>query len=271
MLRARAFCGARSGSRPALAVPRTAARPLPAREQQQQQQQQQARGLAPARPSVAAHAKKGKGGGEAKKEAPSKKEAASSSSSSSGDEDLAAVAKQVEGDAEERMQKAINAVVENFNTMRTGRANPAILDKILVDYYGTPTPIKTLASVTVPDASTLMIAPFDRSGLRDIEKAILESDIGINPNNDGEKIRLVIPPMTQDRRKELTKKASKMGEDGKVAVRNVRKDALKRLDKHDFSKDARKALEDSIQKITDKYVGRVDELAKAKSEELMKV
>ncbi|KIZ07771.1 Ribosome-recycling factor [Monoraphidium neglectum] len=169
------------------------------------------------------------------------------------------------------MKKAINVVVENFNTMRTGRANPAILDKIMVDYYGVPTPLKSLASVAVPDASTLIVSPFDRSGLRDVEKAILESDIGINPNNDGEKIRLNIPPMTQDRRKELSKKVSKMGEDGKVAVRNVRKDAMKRLDKHDFPKDSRKDLEDSIQKITDRYVKAVDDLIKTKSEELMKV
>lgn len=123
----------------------------------------------------------------------------------------------------------------------------------------------------MPDASTLIVSPFDRGGLRDVEKAILESDIGINPNNDGEKIRLNIPPMTQERRKELTKKVSKMGEDGKVAVRNVRKDALKRLDKHDFPKDARKALDDSVQKLTDKFVKSVDDLVKAKSDELMKV
>ena len=210
------------------------------------------------------------------------------------------------------MKKAIESVVANFNTMRTGRANPAILDKIVVsaeptrverrrpracmpsvpspclanapspplppslppaqvDYYGTPTPLKSLASIAVPDAATLLISPFDRSGLRDVEKAILESDLGINPSNDGEKIRLNMPPMTQDRRKELTKKASKMGEDGKVAVRNVRKDALKRLDKHEFPKDARKALDDSVQKLTDRFVKSLDDLVKAKSDELMKV
>lgn len=140
-----------------------------------------------------------------------------------------------------------------------------------VDYYGAPTPLKTLASIAVPDASTLIVAPFDRAALRDVEKAILESDIGINPSNDGEKIRLNIPAMTQERRKELVKKVAKMGEDGKVAVRNVRKDALKRLDRHDFAKDARKGLDDAVQKLTDRFVKSVDDLAKAKSDELMKV
>ncbi|KAI8475941.1 MAG: ribosome recycling factor domain-containing protein [Monoraphidium minutum] len=215
---------------------------------------------------VVALAKKQKGGGGEPASSSS-----SASSSGSGNENLDKVAREVEGDAEERMKKAIAVVNDNFNTMRTGRANPAILDKIMVDYYGVPTPLKSMASVSVPDASTLIVSPFDRGALRDVEKGILESDIGINPNNDGEKIRLNIPPMTQDRRKELSKKVSKMGEDGKVAVRNVRKDALKRLDKHEFSKDARKALEDSIQKVTDRYVKAVDDAIKSKTEELMKV
>eukprot|EP00775_Hariotina_reticulata_P010500 gene10500-10660_t len=185
--------------------------------------------------------------------------------------DLDMVALEAETDAEERMQKAVSVVADNFNTMRTGRANPAILDRIVVDYYGAPTPLKSLASIAVPDASTLLISPFDKGSLKDIEKAINESDIGINPNNDGEKVRLNIPAMTQDRRKELTKKVSKMGEDGKVAVRNIRKDVLKKLDKYEFPKDTKKGLEDSIQKVTDSFVKKLDEMAKAKSEDIMKV
>lgn len=198
---------------------------------------------------------------------PAKKQAAEAAE----DVDLDMVALEAESDAEERMQKAVSVVADNFNTMRTGRANPAILDRIQVDYYGAPTPIKSLASIAVPDASTLTITPFDKGSIKDIEKALNESDIGINPNNDGQKIRLVIPPMTQDRRKELSKKVSKMGEDGKVAVRNVRKDILKRLDKYDFPKDTKKDLEDGIQKLTDGFVKKLDEMIKAKSDDIMKV
>eukprot|EP00878_Enallax_costatus_P002263 GHUV01002437.1.p1 GENE.GHUV01002437.1~~GHUV01002437.1.p1 ORF type:complete len:256 (+),score=82.72 GHUV01002437.1:205-972(+) len=185
--------------------------------------------------------------------------------------DLDMVALEAESDAEERMKKAVSVVADNFNTMRTGRANPAILDRIQVDYYGVPTPLKSLASIAVPDASTLLISPFDKSSLKEIEKAINESDVGINPNNDGEKIRLIIPAMTQDRRKELSKKVSKMGEDGKVAVRNIRKDVLKKLDKYEFPKDTKKDLETSIQKVTDSYVKKLDDMVKAKSDDIMKV
>eukprot|EP00877_Chromochloris_zofingiensis_P000257 jgi/Chrzof1/10231/Cz04g33140.t1 len=187
------------------------------------------------------------------------------------DVDLEMVALEAEEDAEERMKKAIAVVADNFNTMRTGRANPAILDRIQVEYYGVPTPLKSLASVSVPDASTLIISPFDKGGLKDIEKAINESDIGINPSNDGQMIRLNIPPMTQDRRKDLSKKVSKMGEDGKISVRNVRKDAIKKLDKYDFPKDTKKGLEDSIQKLTDSYVKKLDDMVTAKTDDIMKV
>ena len=169
------------------------------------------------------------------------------------------------------MKKALGVLADNLNTLRTGRANPAILDRIVVDYYGAPTPLKALASVSVPDASTLIISPFDKGGIRDIEKALNESDVGINPSNDGQVIRLAIPPMTQERRKELAKKVSKMGEDAKVAVRNVRKDAIKTLDRHEFPKDTKKDLEDKVQKLTDGFVKRVDELAKAKADDIMKV
>lgn len=269
MLRPRAFSAARGSLSPTVVVP-IVARPCGcshgglAESVVQQQPRASGAALRPQQRLVAARAKK-------QKEAKQREAPASSTASSSGDEDLDAVALVVESDAEARMKKALGVVAENFNTMRTGRANPAILDKIVVDYYGVPTPLKSLAAVSVPDASTLIVSPFDRSALRDVEKAILESDVGINPSNDGERIRLNIPPMTQDRRKELAKKVSKMGEDGKVAVRNVRKDAMKRLDKHDWPKDSRKSLEDKIQKITDRFVKSVDDLVKSKTDDLMKV
>lgn len=187
------------------------------------------------------------------------------------DDDLEMAALEAETDAEERMKKAVEATANNFNTIRTGRANPAILDRIMVDYYGVPTALKQVAGVSVPDASTLMISPFDKSTLKAIEKAILNSDVGINPSNDGERIRLNVPQLTQDRRKELAKQVSKMGEEGKVAVRNVRKDSIKKLDKYDFPKDTRKDLEASIQKLTDNFVKRIDEIVKQKSDEVLKV
>lgn len=232
-------------------------------------------------PPLRAKKAKGKGGGKGGKTSsdddddddggrPSSS-AASSSASGSDDVNLDAVAAEAEADLEARMQKAVNVVADNFNTMRTGRANPAILDRVQVDYYGALTPLKALASVAVPDASTLLISPFDRAALKDIEKAINASDLGLNPSNDGEKIRLSIPQMTQERRKELSKKVAKMGEDGKVAVRNIRKDILKRLDRYEWPKDTKKALEDSVQKTTDGFVKRVDEMVKAKSDDIMKV
>lgn len=190
---------------------------------------------------------------------------------SAGSADQAAQAKQCEKDADERMKKAVVVVGDNFNTIRTGRANAAVLDRIQVDYYGTPTPLKQVAAISVPDASTLVISPFDRTIIKEIEKAINESDLGINPNNDGEKIRLGFPQMTQERRKELAKQVSKLGEEGKVAVRNIRKDVLKKADKFDFPKDQKKAVEDAIQKLTDTYVKKLDDAVKAKTDEVMKV
>ncbi|GAX83290.1 hypothetical protein CEUSTIGMA_g10716.t1 [Chlamydomonas eustigma] len=189
----------------------------------------------------------------------------------SGDVDLAKIEKEAKADAEERMKKSLSSLGDSFNTIRTGRANPAILDKIMVEQFGSPMPLKSLAQISVPEASTLLISPFDRSALKEIEKALQESDIGINPSNDGEKIRLNIPMLTQDRRKELAKSVAKFAEDGKVALRNVRKDVMKKIDKVEFSKDAKKNLEDAIQKLTDQYVKKVDEAAKVKTDEVMKL
>jgi ribosome recycling factor len=212
-----------------------------------------------------------KGGGKKAGGKGGAKDAASSSSGSSDDLDKLAVA--TKKDADERMAKALAAMQSGFETMRTGRANPALLDRVVVDYFGAPTPIKSIASVAVADATTLVVTPFDKAAFKDVEKALMTSsgDFGATPNSDGERLRINLPPMTQDRRKELAKAAAKAGEDAKVAVRNVRKDALKKLDKGDFGKDARKQLDDEVQKITDGYVKKVDDAVKAKSDELLKL
>ena len=199
--------------------------------------------------------------------------AAAAASGGGGSDDLDKLAAATKKDAEDRMSKALAAMAAGFETMRTGRANPALLDRVVVDYFGAPTPLKALASIAVADASTLVVAPFDRAAFKDVEKALMAAsgDFGASPNSDGERLRINLPPMTQDRRKELAKAAAKAGEDAKVAVRNVRKDALKRLDKGDFGKDARKQLDDDVQKLTDQYVKKVDDAVKAKSDELLKI
>lgn len=175
---------------------------------------------------------------------------------------------------DEKMTKAIEHLEADFAAIRAGRANPHVLDKLRVDYYGTPTPIQQVGNVTVPEARIIQIAPWEKSLLKDIEKAILTSDIGINPTNDGNVIRLVFPELTEDRRKELVKDIKKKAEDAKVAVRNVRRDgndAFKKLGKGEVSEDEIKSLEDELQKITDKYIKDIDILVEAKTKELMTV
>ncbi|MBR1651243.1 MAG: ribosome recycling factor [Lachnospiraceae bacterium] len=175
---------------------------------------------------------------------------------------------------DEKMTKAIEHLEADFAAIRAGRANPHVLDKLRVDYYGTPTPIQQVGNVTVPEARIIQIAPWEKSLLKDIEKAILTSDIGINPTNDGNVIRLVFPELTEDRRKELVKDIKKKAEDAKVAVRNVRRDgndAFKKLGKGEVSEDEIKSLEDELQKITDKYVKDIDALVEVKTKELMTV
>jgi ribosome recycling factor len=178
-------------------------------------------------------------------------------------------------DVEAQMQKSVEATQRSFNTLRTGRANASILDRVMVDYYGAATPLKSLASVNTPDASTITIQPFDRGSVGDIEKAIMMSDIGINPSNDGSTIRLNVPPLTNDRRKELVKIASKYTEEGKVAVRNVRRDAMdevKKLEKSgDLSEDESRDRQDEIQQLTDRYVKRMDEIFADKEKDIMTV
>lgn len=175
---------------------------------------------------------------------------------------------------DEKMKKAIDFLEMDYGTIRAGRANPHVLDKLRVDYYGTPTPIQQVGNVTVPEARIIQIAPWEKSLLKEIEKAILTSDIGINPSNDGSVIRLIFPELTEERRKDLAKEVKKKAEDGKVAIRNIRRDgndAFKKLGKGEVSEDEIKSLEDELQKLTDKYIKDIDVLMDAKTKEIMTV
>lgn len=175
---------------------------------------------------------------------------------------------------EDKMKKAFEYLEADYATIRAGRANPHVLDKIRVDYYGTPTPIQQVGNVTVPEARIIQIAPWEKSLLKGIEKAILTSDLGINPSNDGSVIRLVFPELTEERRKDLVKEVKKKGEDGKVAIRNIRRDgndSFKKLAKTEVSEDEIKQLEEQLQKLTDKYIKEIDALMDTKSKEIMTV
>ena len=176
---------------------------------------------------------------------------------------------------EDKMVKACDALTADLATIRAGRANPHILDKLRVEYYGTPTPFQQVANVSVPEARMIQIQPWEPSLLKEIEKAILVSDLGITPTNDGKVIRIVFPELTEDRRKELVKDIKKKGENAKVAVRNVRRDANDTIKKNskanDMSEDEVKKLEDEIQKLTDKYVAMVDKMVEDKSKEIMTI
>ncbi|MCT7960076.1 ribosome recycling factor [Laspinema sp. D1] len=178
-------------------------------------------------------------------------------------------------EVEDLMKKAVEATQRSFNTIRTGRANTSLLDKIMVEYYGSPTPLKSLASINTPDASTIAIQPFDRNSLAIIEKAILTSDLGLTPSNDGAVIRLNIPQLTSDRRQELVKVAGKYAEEGKVAIRNARRDGIDSVRKQeknsDISQDESRALQDDIQKMTDKYVAKIDEVLAVKEKDITTV
>lgn len=176
---------------------------------------------------------------------------------------------------EEKMKKSVETLLEDYKTIRAGRANPHILDKIRVDYYNTPTPLQQVANISVPEARIIQIQPWDASLIKEIEKAIIVSDLGLTPNNDGKVIRLVFPELTEDRRKELSKDVKKKGENAKVAIRNVRRDAndvFKKQNKaNEISEDELKDAEDSIQKITDKYITEVDKCVDDKIKEVMTV
>ena len=176
---------------------------------------------------------------------------------------------------EERMLKTISVFEENLSEIRAGRANPAILNKVMINYYGTPTPINQVAGVSVPEARLIVIQPWDASILKEVEKAILASDIGINPNNDGKVIRLAFPELNEERRKEIVKDIRKMAEEAKVAVRSIRRDGIdeaKKLEKDsEISEDELKVAEDKIQKLTDKYVEEIDKILGAKEKEVMSI
>lgn len=176
---------------------------------------------------------------------------------------------------EERIERSISVLKEDLNTVRAGRANPAILDKVMVDYYGCSTPLKNLSNITVPDPRTLMISPFDTKSIGDIEKAINIAGIGITPTNDGKVIRLAIPQLTEERRKELTKTTKKMGEDAKVAVRNLRRDANEQLKKSqkdgEITEDDLKKDLDKVQKTVEAAIKKIDDIVAVKDKEILEV
>ena len=176
---------------------------------------------------------------------------------------------------EEKMDKSLDSLLNEFASIRAGRANPHVLDKIRVDYYGQPTPLQQVANISVPEARTLMIQPWESSLIKEIEKAILCSDLGITPNNDGKSVRLNFPELTEDRRKELVKDVKKKGENAKVAIRNVRRDANDAFKKQnkasEISEDELKDLEDKVQKLTDKYIDKVDKAVEEKTKEILTV
>lgn len=176
---------------------------------------------------------------------------------------------------DDKMKKAIDFLESDYAGIRAGRANPHVLDKIRVDYYGTPTPIQQVGNVTVPEARIIQIAPWEKTMIKEIEKAIMTSDLGINPSNDGSVIRLVFPELTEERRKELAKDVKKKAEDAKVAVRNIRRDANDLFKKQgkagELSEDEQKQLEDEVQKITDKFIAEIDKAVDEKSKEILTV
>uniref|UniRef100_A0A0E0LMF3 Ribosome-recycling factor, chloroplastic n=1 Tax=Oryza punctata TaxID=4537 RepID=A0A0E0LMF3_ORYPU len=190
-------------------------------------------------------------------------------------EEIEAEKSVIEDQARERMEKAIETVQNNFNTVRTGRANPAMLDRIEVEYYGTPVNLKSIAQINTPDATSLLIQPYDKSSLKLIEKTIVAANLGVTPSNDGEVIRVTVPPLTSDRRKELAKTVAKLAEESKVAIRNIRRDAIKAYDKLEkekkLSEDNVKDLSADLQKVTDEYMKKIEAIQKQKEQELMKI
>ncbi|WP_295154761.1 ribosome recycling factor [uncultured Ruminococcus sp.] len=182
---------------------------------------------------------------------------------------------EIKNKAKEKMQKSVNVMLSDFAAIRAGRANPAVLDKIRVEYYGAPTPVNQMAAISVAEARILVITPWDKTTLKAIEKAIQASDIGINPQNDGQTIRLIFPPLTEDRRKEIVKDIKKNGEDTKVAVRSIRRDAIEKIKgkkkNNEITEDEQKDGEDAIQKITDKFIKEIDEHVAEKEKEILSI
>jgi ribosome recycling factor len=178
-------------------------------------------------------------------------------------------------DAKRRMDKSIEATHHEFNSIRTGRASPALLDRVNIDYYGTPTPLKSLASISAPEARLLVVQPFDPGAIKNIERAIQESDLGLTPSNDGKLVRLPIPALTEERRKDLVKVVRRVAEEGKVAIRNVRRDVMQHLKElvvnGDVGDDEERRAEQQVQKITDEHTKSIDDLLKVKEAEIMEV
>lgn len=176
---------------------------------------------------------------------------------------------------EDRMKKAVQNLTKELSTLRAGRANPSLLEKIQIDYYGAPTPLNQLASISVPEARLLVVQPYDKSVIDEIEKAILKSDLGLTPSNDGDVIRIAIPPLTEERRAELVKLVKKYAEENKVAVRNIRRDVnddLKKSEKNgEITEDELRRLTDEVQKLTDKYIAQIDKIVDEKEKEIMEV
>jgi len=178
-------------------------------------------------------------------------------------------------DAKRRMDKSIEATHHEFNSIRTGRASPALLDRITIDYYGTPTPLKSLASISAPEARLLVVQPFDPGAIKNVERAIQESDLGLTPSNDGKLVRLPIPALTEERRKDLVKVVRRVAEEGKVAIRNVRRDVMQHLKElvvnGEVGDDEERRAEQQVQKITDDHTKSIDDLLKVKEAEIMEV
>ncbi|MCM3625916.1 ribosome recycling factor [Paenibacillus glycanilyticus] len=180
----------------------------------------------------------------------------------------------VKKNAEERMEKAIVALKRDLATLRAGRATPALLDRVQVEYYGAPTPVAQLANINTPDSRTLFIQPWDKSSIAAIEKAIMKSDLGLTPSNDGSAIRITLPPLTEERRNDLVKTTKKFGEEAKVAIRNIRRDAnddIKKMEKTTVSEDESRRHQEDIQKTTDRFIAEVDKVLVAKEKEIMEV
>lgn len=173
--------------------------------------------------------------------------------------------------AEERMEKSIGALMNDFNSLRTGRASAALFDKIRVAYYDTPTPLNQLANISIPAARLIVIQPFDRNSITDIEKAVLSSDLGLNPSNDGKVIRINIPPLNEERRKELVKQAKNFAENSRIAIRNARRDTNEQIKNGELSEDEQKKMVGEIQKLTNVYIEKIGECLKNKEQEIMEI
>ena len=177
----------------------------------------------------------------------------------------------VKANTQDRMEKTIRALGDEFNTIRTGRASTSLFDRVMVEYYGTPTPLNQVANISIPEARLIVVQPFDKNSLNDIEKAILTSELGLNPNNDGKVIRINIPPLTEERRKDLVKQAKNIAENSRVSIRNIRRDSNDAIKKGDFPEDEQKKGVEDIQKVTDDYVKKVNEILTAKEKEIMEI